>query len=42
VLDPTDPTVVKMKGAGLKVSGPVMVPGAWQAQGFGEETATMK
>ena len=41
-LDPTDPATIRMHKAGLKVAGPITVPGAWQNQGFGEETATMK
>ena len=31
-----------MAAAGLKTSGPIAVPGAWQQQGFGEETSTMR
>ena len=40
-LDPLDPATKRMVTAGLKTSGPIAVPGAWQAQGFGEDTATM-
>eukprot|EP01052_Picozoa_sp_SAG31_P001085 SAG31_NODE_35_length_31836_cov_10.841352_4_plen_1036_part_00 len=53
-LDPSDPTVQKMvqdncsactgctSCTTLKVGGPVSVPGAWAAQGFGQETAALK
>ena len=35
-LDPQDAATVRMKANGSKVAGPVTVPGAWNAQGFGE------
>jgi beta-galactosidase/beta-glucuronidase len=53
-LDPSDPTVQKMvqencsactsckSCTNLNVGGSVSVPGAWAAQGFGEETAALK
>ena len=41
-LDPTDPVTIRLKAAGNKTKGPVSVPGAWQTQGFGEETAALK
>jgi beta-galactosidase/beta-glucuronidase len=40
-LDPTDAKVATMAANGSKVDGPVQVPGAWAAQGFGEETASL-
>ena len=40
-LDPTDSNVRRMAANGFKVKGPVSVPGAWCAQGFGEETAAL-
>ena len=41
-LDPTDEKVQKMAATGSKTHGPVSVPGAWAAQGFGEETAALR
>ena len=41
-LDPADPATARIKAAGGKTSGPIVVPGAWEAQGFGEDTPTMK
>jgi beta-galactosidase/beta-glucuronidase len=41
-LNPADPAVLRMKAAGNKTKGPISVPGAWQAQGFGEETVALK
>ena len=40
-LDPSDPKVAKMAANGSKVAGPVSIPGAWCAQGFGQETAQL-
>ena len=40
-LDPSDPKVATMAANGSKVAGPISVPGAWCAQGFGEETAQL-
>ena len=37
-LDEQDAATKRMAAAGNKTSGPITVPGAWQAQGFGEET----
>ena len=37
-LDEDDAATKRMAAAGNKTSGPITVPGAWQAQGFGEET----
>lgn len=41
-LDPADPATARIKASGGKTTGPIVVPGAWEAQGFGEETTTMK
>jgi hypothetical protein len=41
-LHSADPATRRIAAAGGKVSGPITVPGAWQAQGFGEETTQMK
>eukprot|EP01043_Picozoa_sp_COSAG02_P000941 COSAG02_NODE_19_length_53976_cov_37.338512_23_plen_294_part_00 len=40
-LDAADPATRRIKAAGNKTTGPIVVPGAWEAQGFGEETPTM-
>jgi hypothetical protein len=40
-LDPSDAKVATMATNGSKVAGPVSVPGAWCAQGFGQETAQL-
>lgn len=41
-LDPSNPTTRKLVKSGGKVEGSIQVPGAWQVQGYGEETATLK
>ena len=41
-LDPTDAATQRIAAAGGKVHGAVSVPGAWAAQGFGEETAALR
>lgn len=41
-LDPANPATQRLTSAGHAVSGEIRVPGAWQGQGYGEETATMK
>ena len=41
-LDPADPATVRIKLQNGKTAGPVTVPGAWENQGFGEATTTMK
>ena len=41
-LDPSDAATKRIAAAGNKTSGPIVVPAAWQAQGFGEETHTMR
>ena len=40
-LDPADPATVQMRAAGARTAGTITVPGAWQGQGYGEETTTM-
>eukprot|EP01048_Picozoa_sp_COSAG05_P011543 COSAG05_NODE_1094_length_5906_cov_299.271569_3_plen_328_part_00 len=37
-LDKDDAATKRIVAAGKKIRGPITVPGAWQAQGFGEET----
>ena len=37
-LDTDDSATKRIAAAGGKTTGPITVPGAWQAQGFGEET----
>jgi beta-galactosidase/beta-glucuronidase len=37
-LDKDDAATKRIAAAGNKTTGPITVPGAWQAQGFGEET----
>jgi beta-galactosidase/beta-glucuronidase len=37
-LDKNDPATKRIAAAGNRTTGSVVVPGAWQAQGFGEET----
>jgi beta-galactosidase/beta-glucuronidase len=41
-LDPANPATQRIKAAKGKVAGAVELPGAWEAQGFGEETTTMQ
>lgn len=41
-LDPGNPATARLRAAGRKTNGPITVPGAWEAQGFGEETTQME
>jgi beta-galactosidase/beta-glucuronidase len=41
-LDPSHPTTRRLAARGAKTSGGITVPGAWEAQGFGDETVQMK
>jgi len=41
-LDQKNPATHRISAAGGKVSGKIEVPGAWQAQGYGEETVALK
>eukprot|EP00933_Yihiella_yeosuensis_P027954 TRINITY_DN21763_c2_g1_i1.p1 TRINITY_DN21763_c2_g1~~TRINITY_DN21763_c2_g1_i1.p1 ORF type:complete len:1007 (-),score=161.73 TRINITY_DN21763_c2_g1_i1:231-3251(-) len=41
-LDPSNPATKRLAAAKKKVSGGITVPGAWEAQGFGEDTDRMR
>jgi beta-galactosidase len=41
-LDPANPATKRIAAAGNKTDGAVTVPGAWQAQGFGEDIERMR